>query len=302
MATSLARIIKYGLQNFWRNKWLSTATLAVMTLALFVFENLIFFSVLSGSALDVLKDKIDISVYFKIDTKEDDVLKVKRSLESLTEVKNVEYISRDRALELFQERHKNDQTISQAIGILDENPLSASLNIKANDPRQYPAIASYLNNQNLSNYIEQVTYNQNQLVINRLASIVDTGQKGGIVLTLTLAVVSILVTLNTIMLAIYSSRDEIGIMRLVGAPNKFIRGPYIFQGVLYGVLAAIISLFLAAPAVSLAAPYINALIPEMNFSGYFYSNLFNLFLYQTAFGIILGTVSSGLAVRKYLKI
>ncbi|MDP3999006.1 MAG: permease-like cell division protein FtsX [bacterium] len=302
MATSLARIIKYGLQNFWRNKWLSTATLAVMTLALFVFENLIFFSVLSGSALDVLKDKIDISVYFKIDTKEDDVLKVKRSLESLTEVKTVEYISRDQALELFQERHKNDQTISQAISILDENPLSASLNIKANDPRQYPAIASYLNNQNLSNYIEQVTYNQNQLVINRLASIVDTGQKGGIVLTLTLAIVSVLVTLNTIMLAIYSSRDEIGIMRLVGAPNKFIRGPYIFQGVLYGILAAVISLILAAPAVSLAAPYINALIPEMNFSGYFYSNLFSLFLYQTAFGVVLGTVSSGLAVRKYLKI
>src|SRR3989344_4551862 len=196
MATSLARIIKYGLQNFWRNKWLSTATLAVMTLALFVFENLIFFSVLSGSALDVLKDKIDISVYFKIDAKEDDVLKIKRSLESLTEVKAVEYISRDQALELFQERHKNDQTISQAISILDENPLSASLNVKANDPREYPAIASYLNNQNLSNVVEQVTYSQNQLVINRLASIVDTGQKGGIALTVVLAAVSILVTLN----------------------------------------------------------------------------------------------------------
>jgi len=302
MATTLFRIIKYGLQSFWRNKGLSTASVAVMVLALFVFESLILFSILTGTTIDILKDKIDISVYFKTVTKEDDILTVKRSLESLVEVESVEYVSRDRALALFQERHKDDQTISQAINILEENPLSASLNIRANDPREYPIIAAYLNNQSLGRMVEQVTYNQNQLVINRLASIVDTAQKGGIALAIVLAAIAILVTLNTIMLTIYSTRDEIGVMRLVGASNKFIRGPYIVQGILYGVLAAVLSLVLVAPLIALANPYINVLIPEMNLQAYFYSHLPKLFLYQLFFGIVLGTVSSGIAVRKYLKI
>lgn len=302
MATTLFRIIKYGFQSFWRNKWLSTASLTVMVLALFVFEGLILFGVLTNATMDILKDKIDISVYFQTNAPEDDILTIKRSLESLVEVKSVEYISRDQALKLFQERHQDDETISQALNILDENPLSASLNVKANDPREYPVIASYLNNQNLQGLVDQVTYNQNQLVINRLASIVDTAQKGGVVLAIVLSVVAILVTLNMIMLTIYSTRDEIGVMRLVGASNKFIRGPYMVQGVLYGFLAAILSIVLAAPLVTFASPYINILIPEMNLQAYFYSNLGKLFLYQAFFGIVLGAVSSGIAVRRYLKI
>ena len=302
MLTTLYRIIKYGFQGFRRNGWQSVPTLSVITLTLFVFLSLILFNVFTREALGVLRDKIDINVYFQNGVAEDDIFKIQRALESLSEVKSAEYVSKAKALEEFQERHKSDETISQAIQVLEENPLSPSLKIKAKNPNDYSVIASFLGSENIKNSVDQVTYNQNQLVINRLASIVDTGQKGGIILTLTLAIVSVLVTLNTIMLAIYSSRDEIGIMRLVGAPNKFIRGPYIFQGVLYGILAAVISLIVAAPAVSLAAPYINALLPEMDFSGYFYSNLLNLFLYQTAFGVVLGTVSSGLAVSKYLKI
>ncbi len=273
-----------------------------MVLALCVFEGLLIFSMLTDTTIGILKDKIDISVYFKTATKEDDILKVKRSLESLVEVKSVEYISRDQALEIFQNRHQDDQIISQAINILEENPLSASLNIKANDPREFPIIASYLNSQNLNEMVEQVTYNQNQLVINRLASIVSAAQKGGVALTVILSITAVLVTLNTVMLSIYSTRDEIGVMRLVGASNKFIRGPYMIQGVLYGVVAAVLSLIILAPLVTLASSYVNVLIPEMNLQAYFYNNLPKLFLYQLVFGIVLGSVSSGIAVRNYLKI
>ncbi len=135
MLTTLARIIKYGFLGFWRNGWLSTATLSIIVLALIVFEGLIIFNVLTENALDVLQGKIDISIYFKSDTPEDDILKIKRSLESLAEVKSIEYISREDALKIFKERHKEDTTISEAINVLDQNPLSASLNIKAKDPK-----------------------------------------------------------------------------------------------------------------------------------------------------------------------
>ena len=302
MATLLARIIKYGLQSFWRNKWLSSATIAVMVITLFVCGGLILFSVLTNNAIEILKDKIDISVYFKSSVVEDDILKIKRSVESLTEVKNVEYVSRERALELFKERHKEDETISQAITVLDENPLSASLNIKANDPREYPIIASFLNNQNLKDFVDQVNFNQNQLVINRLASMVDTAQKGGIALIVVLSIIAVLVTLNTIMLTIYSTRDEISIMRLVGASNKFIRGPYLVQGILYGFISAVLSLILIAPVVYFISPYIDILMPGMNLQGYFYGNLLVLFFSLLFFGIVLGVISSGIAVARYLKI
>lgn len=290
------------MQGFLRNAWLSIPALSVMTLVLFVFLSLIVFNVLTNNAIDILKDKIDISVYFQNNISEDDIFKLQRSLESLSEVKEVEYVSRAEALKLFQERHKEDETISQALEVLAENPLSASLNIKAQDPRDYPVIVAYLNNENLNTLVDQVTYNQNQLVINRLANIVDTAGRIGIALTAILAVVAIVVTLNTITLTIYSMRDEIGVMRLVGAANRFIRGPYIVQGMLYGFFAAIFSLLLMMPFISVATPYVKVLMPEVNLSEYFYGNMLGLLGYQTLFGVSLGIISSVIAVRRYLKI
>jgi len=302
LVTNLYRIIKYGVQGFFRNGWASASALLVMMLALFVFLSLIIFNVLTVNALNILRDKIDISVYFQPSVSEDDIAKVRQSLESLKEIKSIQYISRNEALALFQERHKNDETISKAINVLESNPLSASLNIKANDPRDYPIIAAYLNNENLKNLIDQVNYSQNQLVINRLANILETGGRIGLGLTVILSLVAIFVTLNTIILAIYSTKDEISVMRLVGASNKFIRGPYVIQGALYGVSAAILSIILMAPLISLASPYVKILMPEMSLQGYFYGNLLKLLGYQILLGIALGAVSSVIAVRKYLKL
>ncbi len=302
MATSLFRIIRYGVQSFWRNKWLSSATIAVMVLALLVFSGLILFSVLTNNALAILRDKIDVNVYFKDGVSEDSILKLKRSLATLPEVKDVEYISKEQALQQFQERYKDDAVVQQAVSILDSNPLSASLNIKAHDPTQYPIIASYLGNQDLKDLVDQVNFAQTQIVIGRLAAIVDTVQRSGIALTVVLAIVAVLVTLNTIMLTIYSTRNEIGIMRLVGASNEFIRGPYLVQGVMYGIIAAFLSLLVMMPIVYASNPYIKILMPGVDMQSYFYSHLPSLLLYQLAFGIVLGVISSGIAVARYLNV
>ena len=165
MLTVLFRIIKYGLQNFARNSLLSIATIAVMVIALMVFLSLVLFGHITDSALVAIKDKIDISVYFRTNVPEDDILQVKRSLETVSEVKSVEYISRDMALTSFKQRHEKDNTISQAVEQLGENPLSASLNVKAYDPNQYANISSYLNSQSLSQIVEKVSFAQNQTII-----------------------------------------------------------------------------------------------------------------------------------------
>ena len=281
---------------------LSVATIIVMILALMVFEGLIISNVLTKTAVSSLEDKIDISVYFKTNAAEDEILRLKRSLEGVAEVKSVDYISREKALEIFQTKYQSDPTITQALQELGENPLQASLNIKAHDPNDYATIAASLTDDSFKNLIEKVTYTQSRLAIERLSKIVDTAEKVGLALTIFLALTAALVTFNTIRLAIYSNREEIGIMRLVGASNVFINGPYIMEAIIFGVLSAILSLIITAPFINLIAPYLQTFIPEMDLKTYFLSNLFNLFFYQLLFGIALGIVSGSIAIRRYLKI
>ena len=124
----------------------------------------------------------------------------------------------------------------------------------------------------------------------------------GLALTIFLALTAALVTFNTIRLAIYANRDEISIMRLVGASNVFINGPYIVEAVILGIIASIVSLGLLAPLINFSSPYVQSFIPEMDLSAYFYGNLFRLFGYQLILGIVLGIVSGSIAIRRYLKI
>jgi len=301
MLTILSRIIHYGVQNFRRNGLLSAATVAIMVLALLVFHGLIIFRFVSASAVASIQDKIDISVYFYTTTSEDDILNVKQSLESLSEVSGVDYISRDRALEIFRERHRDDPVISQGINELDYNPLEASLSVKAQRPDQYASIAAYLDSPNLRTYIDSVSYAENQVVIDRLIAIVDNVNRGGLALTILLAVIAGLVVFNTIRIAIYSNREEISIMRLVGASNSLVRGPSMVEGAISGFAGGVISILIAAPLIYFASPRLEAFIPGLNIFQYFYANLALLLFYQLFFGIGIGVFSSFMAVRRYLK-
>ncbi|MEY4731406.1 MAG: hypothetical protein RL681_352 [Candidatus Parcubacteria bacterium] len=301
MFTVFSRILNYGFVNFWRNGWPSAATVAIMVLALLVFFWLIVFNVTTEQAVMSIQDKIDISVYFKTDTPEDEILNIKQSIETLSEVKSVEYISSDRALQRFREDHADDQIITQAVNELQGNPLVASLNIKAKDPSQYVAIAEYLSAPSLTRWIDDLSYAKNQDVINRLVTIINTVNRGGFVMTLVLAFIAGLVVFNTIRLAIYSSRDEIGVMRAVGASNALVRGPFMVEGIIAGLLAAVVSLLVAIPTAYVVAPYVNALIPGFNVFQYSYTHLGELLLYQLLFGIGIGAFSSFVAVRRYLR-
>jgi cell division transport system permease protein len=301
MFTIISRIFHFGFKNFWRNGWLTTVTVIIMTLALLVFVWLIFFGVVTSRAAASIEDKIDISVYFNTNTAEDEILSIQQSLEGLPSVQSVDYISRDQALATFKQNHANDTTITQAVNELSSNPLEASLNIKAKNPSQYGAIADYLNSGNLSQYIDSVSYTQNQSVIDRLAKIVKTVEVGGVIVMIVFALLAGLVVFNTIRLAIYANREEIGVMRVVGASNALVRGPFVVEGSLCGAIAAFVALAVSAPILFAVDPYLNVFIPGINLFQYFLSNIFLLFIYLLLFGIALGAVSSFFAVRRYLK-
>lgn len=307
MFTILSRIIHYGFKNFWRNGLLSTAMIAIMTLSLLVFSGLILANVATDNAITFLKDKIDISVYFKNTAPEDSILNIKSALESLSEVKGVEYVSSDKALETFKAEHANDPTITQSLDQLGANPFQASLNIKAHSPDQYQKIDQYLKADALAQYIDKVNFAQSQVAISRLSSLISGVNRAGLLLTIILTLIAGLVVYNTVRLAIYSNRDEIGVMRLVGASNIFVRGPYLIEGLIAGFFSAIIStaailiVVASIPWIFSQSAYMDAALPGFSFSGYVYSNIFKLFLYQLIFGIGVAMVSSFIAVRKYLR-
>lgn len=299
---TLSRIIKYAWIGFLRNGWLSVSTTGIMILALIVFEALILFNVLAEGAIDSVQEKVDISVYFKSNVSEDSILSIKRSLEGLEEVRFVEYVSADEALAEFKARHADDETIVQTLEELDENPLLASLNIKAKELGQYDAIARYLEAPNLKEMIEKVTYAQNKIVIERLDKLINTTERGVVGLTVFLAFLAALVTFNTIRLAIFSNKEQIEIMRLVGASNSFIRGPYVVEGVMYGLFAAFVSFIVLIPVINFTSPHIADFILEVNLAKYFSDNWERLLTYQILFGVGLGVISSTIAIRRYLEV
>ena len=273
-----------------------------MFLVLVGFGCLLIFSSVTNIFISDIQDKIDISVYFKTDTPEDEILKIKKALESLTEVKSIEYISRDEALKIFKLQHQTDDTVSQALEELSVNPLSASLNIRARELKDYSVIASYLGKEDFKNFISKVSYTQNVNVIDRLKRIKGIVEQGGFVMIVFISLIAALIIFNTIRLAIYSNREEIGIMRLVGGSNFFIRGPYLIEGMLYGFISGVLSVGIISLLVYYTAPYLKIFVPDINGWGYYTARLSGFFMWQLSFGIGLGIISSYIAVRKYLKI
>ena len=303
MTTVISRILKYGWQNFRRNRWLSIATISILLLTLTVFQGLILFRVMTETGIANLKNKIDVSIYFTSEAKESSILTIQRRLEQQENVKQVEYISRDKALAMFKKRHEDDPTINQALRELGDNPLSASLNVKADNPSDYSGIVTFLESQkSWQPVIEKTTYRQNQLVIERLGNIVNTAEKFGFGLTLFLSIAAILVTFNTISLAIYSNREELSVMRLMGSPNNFIVGPYVVTGIIYSVIAAVLSMVIIWPIVGFISPYLKFFVSDTSLASYYANNFWKLAGYQLVFGVTLGIVSAHVAIRKYLKI
>jgi len=301
LKTTLWRIIKSGWQSFVRNYWLSAATVAVMILALFVIAGLALFNVMTQAVVANLESRVDVSVYFNKDTDEAKVLAVRQELVGLPEVKSVDYVSQDEALKNFQERHKDNQVLLQSLQELDQNPLEASLNIKANNASQYEAISNYLGQDRFKGLIDKINYKQNQDIINRLTRLTGNIQMGGLIVSLFLALLAVLVSFNTIRLTMYTWRDEISVMRFVGASNWFIRGPFLVEGAFYGIVSAVTTIILIFPILYFISPKITNFLPEVDLFYFYQVNFWQFLILLFGVGILIGGVSSFIAIRRYLR-
>ncbi len=303
--THTKRIIRSGYRSFVRSGFTSLSSILMMVITLFVITSLIFVKTTLTTALGNIKDKVDVTVYFIPDANEEVITDIKTGLEKLPEVKEVSYTSADEALESFRARHANDYLALQSLDELGDNPLGATLNVKAKDPSQYEGIASYLGNgdalsKGALTIIDKIDYHQNKVVIDRLTAIIAGAERLGFVISLVLVIISIIITFSTIRLIIYMSREEIGVMRLVGAGTRYIQGPFVVSGILVGISASIINLLLFIPISIWLGNKVTDFI-GLNLFTYFKDNFFQLFIIMLGSGIILGGISSAFAIARYLK-
>lgn len=301
MLINLKRIIKAGIVNFWRNGWISFATVLIMMLMLFVVGSVLLGNVILTSVLASLENKVDITVYFQLDAPEDEILAVRDSLAGLGEVKEVEYVSREEALRQFRDRHQENALITQSLDELEKNPLGASLNVRATDPSQYEAISNFLEANAFSSILDKVNYRQNQLVIDRLSSILTSSRKIGIAVSILLAGIAFLVAFNTIRMAIYTSREEIKIMKLVGASNWYTSGPFLVEGFLHGFFASVVALIIFFPLTYWLGPKAELFFGGSDLYVYYVTHLLEFFLVLFLIGIVIGIMSSSIAIRRYLR-
>lgn len=276
------------------------ATILIMVITLFSIGSLVFGKAILLTVLDQLQDKVDITVYFKIDAEESDITFLQESLSDLSEVKNVMYVSKEDALKSFQERHAENTLIIQSLEELGANPLGSSLNIKAKDPSQYESIARFLE-ASVFSAVDKINYRQNKTIIDRLSAILQTSKNLGTGISILLALIAVLVTFNTIRLAIYTNREEIKIMRLVGASDRYVRSPFVVGGILYGLISSTVTVILFYPLTFWLGPLSERFFGGINLFYYYLSNFFQMFFILLAVGVLLGVFSSWVATRRYLK-
>ncbi len=302
------RIVRTGMLNFVRNAWLAIAAIAVMTVTL----TIILFSVVANATfnntIQQINDKINISVYLS------DSVTVKQrndlmdELRRLPNVRKVDYVSKSDALERYRADNANRQSLLQAISEAG-NPLPASISIDPVDPSRIQDIKAFLDqpdNKALQDPQAGTSYSgERKAAIDKITHATSVLQRIGVAAVLLFAVISVLIIFNTIQMAIFNRRDELTIMRLLGATTWYIRGPFVVESVMYGVIAAVVSVGFIYGVFVTASSALQAtslgLLDIAYSSQYFRDNFFMLLTAQLFVGIVIGALSSTVATRRYLK-
>ena len=305
MFTSFKRVLKFGWQGFARNKGLSFQVIFIMGVAVFLITSLFLAKGTAEFLMTEVQKHVDLSVYFKEDVTEEEVLQVKEGLSQFSEeVQAIDYVSKEMAHIIFQEDHKSDILWLEALEEIEGNPFPASLNIRADNPVHYAKISDFLETSDFSNFIGRISYNQvkNQRAIERLFDLNTALKVGGIIFILVVGILIILITSNIIKLTIVARKEELTTMRLVGASNWFVKGPFVAQSILYGVFAVVLINLLFFGGLYLFNTNIQTWLLRFDLLGYFKINFLSIFLFQFSFVVLLGIFSSLVAVRKYSKV
>lgn len=301
------RMCRYGVNNFSRNTWLTVAATAVMTITLLiVFATLTARTVLLDTVATV-SSKVDMSIYLENDTTDEEAEAIKQDLLKLSNVTAVRYISAEEARAENAEANKADGEILDAINEAS-NQYPATLRINLEDINDTSQLDEFVkSNENVKEHLDEQREpsfaGERREAISAIANGVTLAERAGLVATLIFVTISSLIVFNTIRMAIFNRKEEIQMMKLIGADRSFIRGPFLVEAIVYGIIAAILATIggivglqlLKTPLIEYGVsvqPTLDAILFYVGF----------VLLGMIALGATIGVVSSLLATRRYLKI
>lgn len=300
---SFFRIIKFSFQDIARNIWLTVVTITILLIALFSINILLTARVISDNAVVAVREKINISLYIKADAPETEIMALRNQISSSDKVKSVVYISKQNALESFRDKYKNNQAVLAALKELGRNPLSPSLTIV---PKDFTQSENLINELRIidSPIIESRDFSDNSVILSKINNVTKRVNEVGMFIIAIFILTSLLVVYNAIRVAIYTHRQEIEIMRLVGASNFFIYMPYMVSAFVYALLSILIVISVFYPFLSLLQPYLEVFFTgyNVNLLSYFVDNFALIFGMQFMIVLLINVLASLFAVRKYAKV
>lgn len=302
-----SRAFRFALQNFRRNLWLSIVTIIIVGVAVFSVSLVAALNVLGHRALATVEQRVDVTLELVPGASDADIADFVERLQNQPLVASVIYLSKTDALELFKKNHANDPNIQNLLTELTENPLPASVTLKAKRIADYDSILAFVDLDENAKYVadSKRDFKDSQLVIEKLTTFTNRVRDIGLLVSSVFAFLSLIVVFNTIRIAIYTHREEIGIMRLVGASNGFIRSPFIIESILYSVIGAGIAITVLVLLWQGASPALYRFFfrdTSVNLSAVLRENLWTIVGWQFLGAVILSTLSSVIATRRYLRV
>ncbi len=259
--------------------------------------------VITKAAVNSIKEKIDINLYLKPDASEKKITALKAKISNFSQVKEIKYISRAEALESFRIKHKNNPEVLDALRELGKNPLAPILIIRGNDIEKYGELIVELNKMD-DEIIESRNFEDHKAILAKINNISDKINKVGIFVSLVFIIISVLVVFNAIRVAIYTHRKEIGIMKLVGASNSFVKAPFLISGIIYAVVGTLIVIAIFYPFLTLLQPYLETFFVsyDINIVSYYNANFIKIFGLQFLGAALINMIASFTALSRYSKV
>ncbi len=304
MFTNLKRVFNFAIVDFYRNKGISVAAIFVLTITILLFTGLFLTHGISSHLILTIQNKIDITAYFKENVSEQDILDVKNQILKISpDIKNIQYISKEEALNKFTKKHKDNEVFSRALKEVGNSPFLPSLNITTSGSSSlYEEVSNILQQDQFSSLIEKIDFSQKKDIIEKVFSITSNINKFGLGLGIIFILVAVLVVFNTIKLVIDRSKEEISTMRIVGASSWFIRAPFVIEGAIFGFVSFVICFLITLLLVYFLLPGLASIMPGFNLFDYFTANFWIIIFMQLLSGTGLGAIFSYIAVKKYLRV
>ncbi len=305
--TTFWRIIHTGIINFMRNITLAVAAMAVMAVTL----TIVLFSIIANASfantIHDITDKISVSVFLLDTTTPEQARQLETEIKRQPNVAKVVFLDKKAATQAFIDQNKDNPNLSTAITQAN-NPIPVTIQVYPRDLNNIQSIKDFLttpDRQKLQRSDSPSYRAKRKEAFDNITHATNILRKIGIISVAVFAITCALTIFNTIQMAIFNRRDEIQIMRLLGASTGYIRGPFIVESAIYGLLSAVFSILIVNSAFLASSGALQASslgLLDINYANtYFDSHFFPLLGFQIAIGILLGTVSSVIATRRYLK-